>query len=157
MSLNDYCGRTLAAPSGSVAALRPASEVVQRAAGLLSDALVGVAVYGSWARGQAENHSDVDVLVATETRVKITRALYRQWDEAPVVWETRAVEPHFVHLPRPDQRVSSLWAEVAMDGIVLFERGFRLSMALARARRDILAGRLVRRMAHGQPYWAEAS
>lgn len=157
MSLNDYCRRKLAAPTGSAAGPQAASEVVERAADLLGDALTGVVVYGSWVRGQAGYRSDVDVLIVAEARVEITRALYRQWNEAPIAWETRSVEPHFVHLPRADRRVSALWAEVAVEGIVLFERQLQLSMALARVRREILAGRLARRMAHGQPYWAEAS
>lgn len=157
MSLNDYCARTLAVPSGNAAELRSASGVVQRAAELFGEALVGVAAYGSWTRGEAARHSDVDVLVVLEPRIEITRALYRRWDAVPIAWETHPVEPHFVHLLAPDGRASGLWAEVAVDGIVLFERRLRLSMALVRVRRDILAGRLVRRMVHGQPYWAEAS
>jgi hypothetical protein len=50
-----------------------------------------------------------------------------------------------------------MWAEVAIDGIVLFERGLRLTEHLVRVRRDIAAGRLVRRMVHGQPYWTEVA
>ena len=44
-----------------------------------------------------------------------------------------------------------------MDGVVVFERGLRLSARLARVRRDIAAGHLVRRIAHGQPYWTEVA
>jgi hypothetical protein len=50
--------------------------------------------------------------------------------------------------------VTGLWAEAALDGVVLFERGLVVSKRLAAVRRDIVAGRLVRRLAHGQPYWA---
>jgi len=46
---------------------------------------------------------------------------------------------------------------VAVDGIVLFERELRISSALVRTRRDIAAGRLVRRIVHGQPYWTAAA
>jgi hypothetical protein len=38
---------------------------------------------------------------------------------------------------------------------VLFERGLDTSARLARVRRDILAGRLVRGVVHGRPYWSE--
>ena len=44
----------------------------------------------------------------------------------------------------------------ALPGVVLFESGLRVSAVFARVRRDIAAGRLVRRMAHGQPYWVAA-
>lgn len=53
--------------------------------------------------------------------------------------------------------VTGLWAEVAMDGVVLFERGLKLSMALVRIRREIISGRLVRRLVHGQPCWSEVA
>jgi hypothetical protein len=50
-----------------------------------------------------------------------------------------------------------MWGEVAIDGIVLFERGLHLTLHLIRVRHDIAAGRIVRRMAHGQPYWTEVA
>ncbi|MCY4188977.1 MAG: hypothetical protein OXD30_10890 [Bryobacterales bacterium] len=52
---------------------------------------------------------------------------------------------------------SGLWAEVALDGIVLWDRDWKLSAQLARIRRRIAGGRLVRRVVHGQPYWTEAA
>jgi hypothetical protein len=50
-----------------------------------------------------------------------------------------------------------VWAEAAIDGIVLFERGMRITEHLIRVRREIAAGRIVRRVAHGQPYWTEVA
>jgi hypothetical protein len=50
-----------------------------------------------------------------------------------------------------------VWGEVAVDGVVLYERGLDVSADLARIRREIAAGRLVRRTAHGQPYWTSAA
>ena len=61
-----------------------------------------------------------------------------------------------LHPPR-DPVTGGVWGEVAIDGIVLFERDWRLSADLARIRRDIAAGRLVRRLVHGQPYWTVAA
>jgi len=153
LSLNDYCARKLAAPLGNLAALRGGSETVERAARLFGDRLVGVAAFGSWARGEPVKGSDVDVLVVLDRRVTLARELYRTWDEAPVSWGGRAVEPHFVHLPEPEEGVAGIWAEVALDGLVLFEQGLRLSTRLVQVRREIAAGRIVRRVAHGQPYW----
>jgi hypothetical protein len=47
--------------------------------------------------------------------------------------------------------------EVAVSGMVLFERDGRVSTHLVRVRGDIAEGRLVRRIAHGQPYWTSAA
>ena len=157
LSLNDYCARKLAAPLGNLAAVADASETVSRAAGLFGDHLAGVAAFGSWVRREATAGSDVDVLVVVDPEIPITRQLYRLWDGDRSSWERHPTEPHFVQLPPPDAIVAGLWAEVALDAVVLFERGLALSVHLARVRRDIVAGRIVRRMIHGQPYWTEAA
>jgi hypothetical protein len=157
LSLNDYCARKLAAPIGSLDGLRGGGAAVERAADLFGDDLVGVVAFGSWARGEAVASSDVDVLVVVERSAPLTRALYRRWDEKPLTWDGREVEPHFVRLSASDAPATGLWAEAAIDGMVLFERGARLSQRLAEVRRAIVEGRLVRRLAHGQPYWAEVA
>ena len=157
LSLNDYCARKLAAPLGNLAAVADASRTVSRAAGLFGDHLIGVAAFGSWVRREAVEGSDVDILVVVDPEVPIIRALYREWDEEPTGWEGRPTEPHFVQLPPPGTVVAGLWAEVALDALVLFERGLALSAHLARVRRDIVTGRIVRRTVHGQPYWTEAA
>lgn len=154
LSLNEYCARTLA---GSRGVSGPGWEAVERAAATVDAGLVGVVVYGSWARGEAASGSDVDVLVVVDRGVPVIRALYGRWDEAPVRWEGRRVEPHFVHLPVPGEPPSGTWAEVAVDGIVLFDRDLTVSRTLVRIRRLIVEGGLVRREVHGQPYWMEAS
>jgi len=128
---------------------------VRRAIALLGDGLMGVVLFGSWARGAAADSSDVDVLVVVDPNVALTRDLYRQWDAAPVTWEDRPVEPHFVHAVDAGAVTGGVWAEAALDGIVVFERRFDVSMRLARVRHEILSGRLVRRVAHGQPYWSD--
>lgn len=153
VSLNDYCARKLAAPMGNLTALTWATASVERAAALFGEAVVGVVAYGSWARGEAADGSDIDVLVILERGVPLRRALYQTWDEAPVQSGARPVEPHFVHLPGAGATAAGLWAEVALDGLVLFERGLRVSALLALVRREIVAGRIVRRFVHGQPCW----
>jgi hypothetical protein len=157
VSLNDYCARKLAAPIGNLTALGGATMVVERAAELFGESLIAVVAFGSWARGEAASTSDVDVLVVLEATAPITRTLYRQWDTRPLAWEGHPVEPHFVHLRADAERATGLWAEAAIDGLMLFERGTRVSARLAELRRDVLAGRLVRRTAHGQPYWSEVA
>ena len=152
MSLNRYCANTLATPR---AVLDPAAvAVLGRAASILGDALLGVVVFGSWARGESVAGSDLDILLIAGNRIAITRDLYRRWDALPPLqWDGRRVEPHFCNLPPPDAEVSGLWAEVSIDGAVLFDLRLAVSRRLARNRRRILQGRISARVAHGQPYW----
>ena len=158
LSLNDYCARKLAAPEGNLAALWGASAVVERVAELFGESLVAIVAYGSWSRGEAVVGSDLDVLLVVESDAPITRALYRTWDSRPpVTWDGHTVDPHFVHLREKGDSTTAAWAEAAIDGIVLFERGLRVSRQLSEIRREVVAGRLVRRVVHGQPYWSEVA
>jgi hypothetical protein len=151
LSLNEWCGRTLAAPGA--AGLDAAAEVVVPLRSRLGDDLCGVVVYGSFARGELSSGSDVDLLVVLADRVPITRALYREWDGAVPPWGGRDVDLHFVHLPDPAAAVSGSWAEAAVCGIVLHDRDLVVSRRLTAIRGRIASGELVRRMAQGQPYW----
>lgn len=155
MSLNAYCVRRLAAPGLGVADDKDVATLVARARTVTGGALVAVVLHGSWVRGEAGSGSDVDVLVVVEPSLALSRALYRAWDAEPVKWRGRMVDPHFAH-PAGDETFSGLWAEVALDGTVLFERDWLVSAYLARVRRAIAGGRIVRRVVHGQPYWTEA-
>jgi hypothetical protein len=150
-SLNDHCARRLSALQTSIPA--PLESAITRADSLLGEDLVAVAAFGSWARGESSTGSDVDLLIVVEPSHRLSRSLYGRWDEAPVLWGTRTIEPQFVHLPGGDKPVAGLWAEVALDGIVLFDRDLRLSKRLVEVRREIASGRIVRRVVHGQPYW----
>jgi hypothetical protein len=156
LSFNEYVLRRLGTPAPQLALTDDAVAVIGRAERLFGRRLLGLVVYGSWARGEAADGSDVDLLVVVSNEVRITRQLYREWDREPVRWRDRPVDAHFVRLPDAGDRVTGLWAEAAVEGIVLFETDDRLSAWLVRVRREIAAGRLVRRVAHGQPYWTAA-
>jgi hypothetical protein len=153
LSLNDYCARKLGLAAGCLAGPGESAAIVARAAELFSRDLIGVVAFGSWARGEATERSDVDALVVLAERVALARKLYRDWDEEPMLCDGHPVEPHFVHLPGAEETVAGLWAEVAIDGIVLLDPALVVSRRLAAIRRDIATGRIVRRTAHGQPYW----
>lgn len=156
LSLNQYCVRQLSAAQVGVVGDDDATALLARARSLARDALSGVVLHGSWVRGEAAPASDVDALIVVERSLALGRALYRRWDAEPVVmWQGRRIDPHFAHQPSAG-RLSGLWAEVALDGIVLFERDRKVSAHLARIRREVAAGRLVRRVVHGQPYWKQA-
>ena len=157
VSLNEYCTAKLSAPVGELLAFDGASAAVRRAATLLGGSLIGVVAFGSWVRGELTDTSDIDVLVVAGEEVAITRDLYRRWDEEAVAWNGRPVDPHFVHLPAAQPMSSGLWAEVAVEGIVLFECDLRLSSTLSAIRRSLADGRLRRRVVHGQGYWTEGT
>ena len=124
-TLHQFCVRRLALPPVALEGDSDAAELVRRALAIFGAQLVGVLLYGSWMRGEATDRSDVDALVVLEEGVDLTRALYRSWDAQALAWAGR----------------------------VLFEREGRVSAQLTRVRRDIVDGRLVRRMVHGQGYW----
>jgi predicted nucleotidyltransferase len=155
VSLNEYCARKLAAPSGPLSADADALTAVWRATSFFGADLVAVVAFGSWARGQAGEESDVDLLIVVEDGVELTRELYRRWDLEPIRWGGREVDAHFAHLPDPDRFSPSVWGEAAIDGIVLFERDRRLSSRLAEVRGRIAEGKIVRRSMQGQPYWVD--
>ena len=60
-------------------------------------------------------------------------------------------------MPEGAEITGGAWCEAAVDGVVIFERDDRIAARLRQIRRDIAAGRLVRRMVHGQPYWTVAA
>ena len=148
--------RQLAATGLGVVANEDVTSLVARAREVAGEALSAVALHGSWVRGEATATSDVDSLIVVDSRLALNRALYREWDAEPITWRGRRVDPHFVH-PAEEGQFSGLWAEMALDGIVLFERDWRLSAHLSRIRLAIAAGRLVRRIVHGQPYWTKTA
>jgi predicted nucleotidyltransferase len=150
-SLNEWCSRGLAAPGA--AGLAAAAEVVTAIRVGLGSDLLGLVVYGSFARGEQTAGSDVDLLAVLAARVAITRSLYRQWESVVPPWEGREVDLHFVHLPEAGAPVSGSWAEAGVCGIVLYDRDLVVSRRLIEIRGRIAAGELVRRMAQGQPYW----
>jgi hypothetical protein len=153
-SLNEYCARKLSLPTPDLTL--PAMEAVAWAATVAGSSLLGVVLFGSMARSEMGEESDADLLIVVAGDLPLSRSLYRSWDENPLRWNGHPVEPHFVHLPQPGEGPSGLWAEVAMEGLVLFDRDLRVSRCLVEVRRAIASGLLIRRRSHGQPYWVGA-
>lgn len=156
VSLNDHCMAKLAGPG---AGSGPAPAVVATAAAMFREDLLGALAYGSWARGELAADSDIDLLLVVSDRLAIRRDLYRRWEAeaSPLSWDGHRVEPHFVHFPERGARISAVWAEAAMEGVVLFDPSTALAVRLVEIRRRIMDGELTRRTTHGQPYWVEAA
>lgn len=120
---------------------------------MLDGSLVGIVAFGSWARGELAESSDIDMLIVAAASVPIRRGLYARWDEQPICWNRHPIEPHFVHLPDGTRTPSGLWAEVATDGRVLFDAHTQVSSYLASVRQAVADGQLRRETVHGHGYW----
>lgn len=154
-SLNEHCARRLAEPATALSGVEGATSTLRRALEMFGDALVGVVVFGSWARGTTHAGSDVDLLLVLGPDEAPARAMYRSWDREPSTWDGRRVEAHLVRLTGNLEAPTALWAEIAQEGIVVWERDFRLSRRLAVLRKQLAGSGVQRRTLHGQPYWTE--
>ena len=152
LSFNEYCERLLrlSPPRWPGYALQVA---VARAQEIHGQKLVGVVLYGSLARGEAVPGSDIDLLIVLDHDTAIARASYREWDSISLEVDGFCVEPSIVALPKPEQRVSGLWAEIAIDGLILWSRSPAVHRYLIGIREKIGEGKLRRQRSHGQSYW----
>lgn len=157
LSLNEYIGRRLAGVETHPAVEAVAAVVLARAREVVGDALVGALLHGSWARGEARTDSDIDALIVVDQSLPLTRHLYRTWDERPLSIEDRAVDVHFVHLPVTIARAGGVWCEAAIEGRLIADRAGQVEDTMIELRRAIADGRMVRKHAHGQPYWTVAA
>lgn len=157
LSFNEYCVRRLRAPSDAQGVSAVRSLVVSTAGAAFGFRLLGVLVLGSWARGEAAATSDIDVLIVIDPGTPLTRDLYRAWDRAPISFEGRAIDAHFTHPSAPGSAPTAVWCEAAVDGVVWYDRDGAITIRLGEVRRAIAEGRVVRGVAHGQPYWKGAA
>lgn len=157
LSFNEFCVRRLRAPSDASGLSPVRSHVVSRARAVFGDGLLGVLVLGSWARGEAAATSDIDVLIVIDSKTALTRSLYRAWDTAPLMFEKRAIDVHFAHPSAAGTLPTAVWCEAAVDGIVWYDCDGTIAIRLGEVRRAIAEGRVVRAIAHGQPYWKGAA
>lgn len=120
--------------------------------------LIGIILFGSVARGEATERSDIDVLIVVDSSMKLNRALYRIWDQEmnSPQWNGYPLSPHFVHPPDFNDlsSVGSLWLEAALEGIILFDERRTISQILRTLRMYCLSGQFKRHMSHGVPYWS---
>lgn len=157
LSFNEFCVRRLRAPGHpqETSALR--ALVLDHAQAAFGERLAGLLALGSWARGEAAAGSDIDVLIVIDPSLALTRDLYRAWDRTALVFEGRAIDAHFIHLPEPGGAPTAVWCEAAVDGLVWHDRDGAVERRLAEVRRAIADGRVVRGRVHGQPYWKGAA
>ena len=115
--------------------------------------LVGIALFGSTARGNDTQASDIDLLIALESGIRIERSLYDRWDRVVRLSALPAerVVPQFVALPIPPAEAGGIWLEVARGGIVFYDREGRLARFLISLRDLSADGNVTRKTVHGHP------
>ncbi len=155
VSLNGLCLSALRRflATGTEEAQEGAGIPLQQVRSLLGESLCGILLFGSAARGERRESSDIDLMIVVSADLPLTRALYERWDQGIEGAPTSRLSPHFVHLPEDEGGAGSLWYEAAMDGVVLFEREGRISRFLRAVRRSMAEGKVQRKSAYGHPYW----
>ena len=152
-SLNELCCDRLSVPSSlENEAFALVRKVVAAADAAFSSGLKGVVLYGSRARSEARDDSDWDFLLVVDEALPLNRELYRRWDlDFPLT--DHPLEIHFAHIPPSTKVATGFWAEIALDGIILYEKEFIVSRHLIAVRHDIAEGLIIRKKSHGQTYW----
>ncbi len=152
MSLNEYCAFRLSTfPQQENSQL--VRLILEKTAAIVGSDLAGLVLFGSWARGDHHANSDIDILVVIKESITLSPRLYRQWDESPLRYNEHVVEPQFVHLPPTNKVVGGIWAEAALDGVVIVEHDLTISRKLMEIRKNIAEGRLERKSVQGHNYW----
>ena len=121
---------------------------------------LAVIQFGSSARGEESENSDIDLLIVIPLDQSIERDLYLRWEKFLknkfLGHESHEkYSPQFVHPLGDISQASGLWLEVAMDGIVLFSSDVNLVKKLNFLKEQILQGYYLRKWSHGQPYWVK--
>jgi predicted nucleotidyltransferase len=171
LSLNEYCRGLLARRGGRSSGDAPVSPSLSLAGGRsartvsLADLVAtllaaweggieGLVLFGSLARGRQTRESDVDLLVVLNRSTTLDRDVYARC-QLPK-FDGREVSPLFAQIPEEGERVGGLWFEVALDGVVLYDRDLRLSRFLVHVRHLVADGRAKRMHTHGHPYWVHS-
>ncbi len=170
LSLNKHCHALLSRRAGdapvasspgasTVAAgpsrrITPLDDLTAKVVETWGGEIEGLVLFGSFARGRQTANSDIDLLVVLSRRVRLDRDVYSRWQIHE--FDGCEVAPLFVRIPREKERIGGLWFEVALDGIVLYDRDLQLSRFLSHVRDLVAAGTVQRKITHGHPYWVHS-
>jgi hypothetical protein len=163
ISLNQICVEKLQSSylEGSGAGGNQLAEVIATRLRGTGVSPLGVVLFGSTARGENRESSDIDLLIVLDSQVTLSRELYRSWDRCfPLISsdlsdlkEELPLSPQFVHLPLDPLSAGSLWYECAIDGLILMDADFQIAKFCSQIRQAILEGRIRRESVHGHTYW----
>lgn len=157
ISLNQFCTRILEQGIHRSSPISAKNGPWNKALAILEkkfgDSLLGVVLFGSEARGEARDTSDIDLLIVLSPEASLTRVLYHWWDDQLAEHLDKRVSPHFTRLPQDTEEAGGLWMEVALASTLLWEKERSVSSFLALLRQEMAAGHLRRRLTGGVPYW----
>ena len=125
--------------------LKALSEASEEIAKTFGDELVGVALFGSWARGEGSEGSDVDVFVVLRTakglavRSKIYRIIARHVRRAVTLIDMRLAE-----LLNEELELTALLINIIADAVIIYDRDDFLKSFIEKGRRLIKKAGLVR-------------
>jgi len=157
VSLNELCLRKLASngfTNDHFADLGLDRKFLESVALSFPSKPLAIVLFGSFARKQSGPQSDLDLLIVFKRGTSLTRSLYDCFDNVADAAHFRHVpNPHLVCLPDNVKDAGSIWLEVAMDGILLWEQGSDVSSFIRDLREYISRGSIIRKSAYGQPYW----
>ncbi len=114
---------------------------------------LGIVLFGSAARGDATEKSDIDLLIVLPGEQKISRDLYQLWDQEFKKYEKYS--PQFVHLPKTGDIFGSIWLETAIEGEILYDSHHDIKNMLIKIRQQIAEGIYIRKTSHGHSYWIQ--
>jgi predicted nucleotidyltransferase len=125
----------------------------QRIAQLWGEPLEGIVLFGSQARGETWDTSDIDLLIVLPEGTPLIRSLYDRWDHQVAPYFDRRVSPSIVLCRSDASDVGSVWIEAAVDGVILLDRAGRIAHMFEQIRQDIATGKLLSGETHGHRYW----
>lgn len=147
-SLNDWIVQKL------FSAENLSSSVVEIILSAFAKDVQAIILFGSVARGDQDQTSDIDLLIVLESSRPIDRGLYHLWDKKIMPVLGIQYSPQFCHRTKLES-ASSLWLEVALDGKILFDEDKRIEADMQTLRHKIAAGEYLRKMSHGHSYWVK--
>jgi hypothetical protein len=158
LSLNELCRIRLSCLPNSVSGASGFGGELLAWVQALPAPLIGLTLFGSQAKGAATAGSDTDLLLVLEAGTPLSRDLYSVWDEhfksLPSGLRSKSLTPHFAVFDPEVGSCGSLWLEISLSGILLWEKfPGRIEKHLIRIREAIADGRFRRMVSHGHPYW----
>jgi len=112
---------------------------------LLGDELLGLLLFGSWARGEAREDSDVDVFVVlkslkgVEARAFVYKVVAERVKRAVTLVDARADE-----LFKEELELTPLLLNILVDGIVIYDKTGKLSELTAKTKQLVEKANLTR-------------
>lgn len=145
LSLNQVISNTLINTQNEIIK----NDYTQKIINIFKDEIVGIILFGSYARSEETKDSDIDILIFTKS--KPDRSFYNKFDN--IFQDSENLSPHFAQYKNDIMTYGSLVFEVSLDGLILFDDCNKTHKLLSKIRKEIAHGHLKRKTSYGHPYW----